>query len=337
MTQRTHTALSYLEAPVDVLLGKQSHVRILRVLTEYEHPIPPVEVARATRLDLTGVARALETLAATGIVRTIGVGRGRVLQFNPAHPLAPLVQQLFDGERQQRQALLDALQQAVEACEPPPRSAWISGPHATGQDTMQDALQVGVLVHGRERQQIATALEAPLRQIEQTWGLTIDLTLHTQADLHTLSAAEAEALGTVILVYGIPPIHFTDAAPRASHDASHDASYEASHGASPGASHPARTHAALDHASLQAALGVARAITRDPRIIERAQRWVTRRLPNASEAERHTLREWAHILTMPPHQIAALLMDPGARATRLRQSSPFRAVTGARSAPQGVP
>jgi hypothetical protein len=108
----------------------------------------------------------------------------------------------------------------------------------------------------------------------------------------------------VLPLHGVPPIHIVEPG-------------------APGGPGP-ETHAELDEASRKAAEGIAQAIKRDPRVIERAQRWIEQRLPNASEGERHELREWVHILSMPPRQVAALLVDPGERATRLRQSSPFR-------------
>ena len=62
----------------DELLGQVSHVRILRVLSESEHPLPPGELARATRLNLSGVLRAIDRLAQLGIVRALGAGGRRV-------------------------------------------------------------------------------------------------------------------------------------------------------------------------------------------------------------------------------------------------------------------
>jgi len=304
MPRQARNSLSYLQAPLDVVLGKASHVRILRCLTESEHPLPPVELARDTRLDLSGVLRALESLAETGIVQTLGVARGRVFQFNSAHYLAPVLQQLFDAERQRRQELLHKLQRAMQAVSPAPRTAWIEGPHAGGHDTAQDTLRVCVLVQVRDRHSTVKALGERLRKIEQKFGLTIELVLRTMADLATLTPEQTESLRTVLLLHGVPPISIVEAGALAP----------------PGP----RTHQELDAASQRAAEDVARAVKRDPRVIERAQRWIEQRMPNASEAERHELREWEHILALPPRQVAALLVDRGERATRLRQTSPFR-------------
>ena len=313
MTRRAQTTLSSLQAPVDALLGTASHVRILRVLTEFEHPIPPVELARETRLDLSGVLRAIKRLAESGIVRTIGVGGGRVIQFNTTHYFAPVVQQLFDAERKRCQELFDALQQTALSVVPTPRAAWIEGPHALGQDTGRDALRVAVLVHVRDRETTANVLTERLRAIERTFGLTVDLVLRTMADLMTLTPEQRDALHHVRLIYGVPPIHLVDDNGSLAGGAGNDRAEQ----------REARTHSQLDLEIRRSAERIVREIERDPRVVERAKRWVAHRIGQASASERHELHEWAHILTMPPHRIGALLRDPGERATRLRQTSPF--------------
>jgi hypothetical protein len=47
-------------------------------------------------------------------------------------------------------------------------------------------------------------------------------------------------------------------------------------------------------------------------------------MAGASPQERHELDEWAHSLrTASPGRLRRLLVDPGERATRLRQTLPF--------------
>ncbi len=332
MPRRAQTALSYLQAPLDEILGKQSHIRMLRVLSEYEQPIPPFELARQTRLDLSGVLRAIESLVETGIVSTIGVGRGRVIRFNTAHHFAPVLQQLFDTERRRRQDLVDELQRAAQTLDPMPSSVWIEGPHSVGMDTVRDALHVGALVHVRNRQVTTEGFREPLREIERKFGLTVDLVLRTMADLATLTPEQTAALCDVLPIWGVPPINFLNANHAASvgdgaEQEFRTTSDDSAEWSGARESHNPQTHAQLDLASRRSAEVTAREIKRDPRIVERAKRWLEHRLPQASEAERHELREWAHILTMPPHRIGAFLLDPGERATRLRQTSPFLAVS----------
>lgn len=301
MTRRALTPLSYLDAPLDELLGQVSHVRILRVLSESEHPLPPGELARATRLNLSGVLRAIDRLTHLGIVRSLGAGGRRVIELSPVHAFAPVLRALFDAERRQRRLLLDALKALISTATPTPRAAWIEGPHASGEDSAHDALRLGVLTTARERHAVAEQLSGGIRDLERRFDLTVDLLVRTAADVETMTPEQQSAVREATLLYGVLPL----AAP------------------SPGDAPTATTHADLDTRSSARAERLAKAITRDPRLIADAQRWVQQRLQSASVAEAHELREWEHILTLPPHRIAAFLRDSGERATRLRQTTPF--------------
>lgn len=301
MTRRALTPLSYLDAPLDELLGQVSHVRILRVLSESEHPLPPGELARATRLNLSGVLRAIDRLTHLGIVRSLGAGGRRVIELSPVHAFAPVLRALFDAERRQRRLLLEALKALTASVTPTPRAVWIEGPHASGEDSVHDALRLGVLTTARERHAVAEQLSGGLRDLERRFDLTVDLLVRTAADVETMNSDQQSTIREATLLYGVLPL----AAP------------------SPGDAPAATTHADLDMRSGARAERLAKAITRDPRLIADARRWVQQRLQNASVAEAHELREWEHILTLPPHRIAAFLRDPGERATRLRQTTPF--------------
>jgi hypothetical protein len=69
---------------------------------------------------------------------------------------------------------------------------------------------------------------------------------------------------------------------------------------------------------------VADRLARDPSLVERAQKYITRRLNRASAAERRELLEWNQILASTSlAQLRKFLVDPGERATRLRQTLPF--------------
>ena len=65
-------------------------------------------------------------------------------------------------------------------------------------------------------------------------------------------------------------------------------------------------------------------IRRDPSLVDEAKRYIERRLPLASSGERLELEEWRGILrTMSLSRLRRFLLQDDARATRLRQSSPF--------------
>lgn len=301
MPRRALTPLSFLDAPLDELLGQVSHVRILRVLSDSEHPLPPGELARGTRLNLSGVLRAIDRLTHLGIVRSLGAGGRRVVELSPAHAFAPVLRALFEAERQRRGMLLNSLKKLMGSVTPSPRAAWIEGPHARGEDSAHDTLRLGVLTTVRERHAVAEHLARGIRDLERRFDLTVDLLVRTRADLETMTPEQHNAVREGTLLYGVLPQEEPV----------------------PSEGLTATTHADLDARSRAHAERVAKAITRDPRLIASAQRWVQQRLLQASAAEAHELREWEHILTLPPHRIAAFLRDQGERATRLRQTFPF--------------
>ena len=206
MPRRALTPLSYLDAPLDELLGQVSHVRILRVLSESEHPLPPGELARATRLNLSGVLRAIDRLAKLGIVRAIGAGGRRMIELSPTHAFAPVLRALFDAERPRRRMLIASLQELMKSITPAPRAAWIEGPHANGMDSAYDALRLGVLTTVRERHAIAEQLTGRLRDLERRFDLTIDLLVRTRADLETMTADLQDAVRDATLLYGVLPL-----------------------------------------------------------------------------------------------------------------------------------
>ncbi|MBA3918423.1 MAG: hypothetical protein C0516_07545 [Gemmatimonas sp.] len=239
------------------------------------------------------------------------------MELNPAHAFTPVLLALFEAERQRRQQLLAALRKAAGSVTPAPRAVWIEGPHATGNDTADDLLKVGVLTTVRERHAVIEQLQTRLSDIEQRFDVTVDLLVRTRADLETMTSTQQDVVRSGIVMYGTAPLPPT------------------SQSTTGPAGALAITHADVDALSEEKAARVAKAIANDPRLIERAQRWIEQRRPHASDAELHELREWERILSRPPHRIAAFLRDPGERATRLRQTSPFVGFTEAKRGRRG--
>jgi len=89
-------------------------------------------------------------------------------------------------------------------------------------------------------------------------------------------------------------------------------------------------HRIIEARSLAMHCLAAQKIMLDPALLERVRRTLDAwRARYAKDAPR-TLDEWAVILRRPWPQIAAFITDPGERATRLRQSTPFAGVLGVR-------
>lgn len=85
-----------------------------------------------------------------------------------------------------------------------------------------------------------------------------------------------------------------------------------------------RSHADLDARAHALAREIARRLKHDPELVGRALDFVENRLADASSGERQELEEWRQLLqTASPMRIRRFLVDPGERATRLRQTLPF--------------
>lgn len=86
------------------------------------------------------------------------------------------------------------------------------------------------------------------------------------------------------------------------------------------------SHRRLEARSLAMHAIIARKIERDPRLLaiprRNLRRWSARWQGEAPA----WIEEWRRILAQPWPRIAALITDPGERAARLRQSSPFAGV-----------
>ena len=87
-------------------------------------------------------------------------------------------------------------------------------------------------------------------------------------------------------------------------------------------------HRIIEARSLAMHCLAAQKIMRDPALLDRVRRTLNAwRVRYGKDAPR-ALIEWAAILRRPWPQIAAFITDPGERATRLRQSTPFAGVLG---------
>jgi len=93
----------------------------------------------------------------------------------------------------------------------------------------------------------------------------------------------------------------------------------------PIAQQPYSTHRLLEARSLAMHALIAGKLARDPSLLSKPRQnlenWSARWQPPP-----RWMHEWRQILALPWQQIAALIAEPGERAARLRQSSPFAGV-----------
>lgn len=85
-------------------------------------------------------------------------------------------------------------------------------------------------------------------------------------------------------------------------------------------------HRVLDARSLAMHCLIARKISRDPRLLEKARENLERWSAKTEGPQPHYLKKWAEILQRPWPEIADLTTEMSEEATRLRSSSPFAGV-----------
>lgn len=293
---------SAIRAPLNHMLGTEANVRILRVLVTTETPIAPTEIATAALLNLSGVVRALSALEESGIVAYVGVGRRQLMTLRRRHPLAHAIEALFAAEQERYERLIARLQDAAGHLSVPPKSVWVEEPVTIERDRMGGPIRIAVLATARHLDDSLSALQTDAATIGEDLDVTIEVRGLTEADLAATPSGYGK-LDAVEPIYGAPPSAFLMPPPRVGRR---------------------RTHADADDEARALGAAIAEQLKRDPTVIERAQRFIERRLAVASKAEQRELREWDSLLrhTTAP-RLRRFLVDGGERATRLRQSMPF--------------
>ena len=299
--------------PLNAMLGTEANVRLLRVLfATGGEPLGAGELARRAALGRTSIYKALRHLEQAGIVSHVGTGGQRQIRVREEHPLALVLHTLFEGEASAFDRLLDALRQAA-AKVPDAVAVWIEGPIATGTDAPDEPVTCVVLGTPDALPRLTVGLRDALAPIERAFDVTVSIHGATRAELAMRSGAGVRALRDAILLAGTPP-----------------AAFHPSTRAQAGKRRHVGTHGDLDAQAVALGAALATLIRRDPGLVDRAGRDIERRLRRASPRERRELEEWAQLLsTATPNRLRALLVDPGERMTRLRQSMPFMSVLAA--------
>lgn len=296
---------SALRTPLNDILATEANVRMLRVLTESRAPLSAAELARRTLLQRSSVHRALTALEATGLVARVGAGARSQLQLSSDHPLAPAIEALFSAERGRVTTIVSGLKAAGAALRPPPTAVWLEGPVANGSDRPGDAVVLRLIDRAATLPDATDMLRAAVEELERRMDVTIEVRGSTPADVAALLPGEYDRLRGAIPLLGVPPAGFLGET-------------------QPTPGRRIRSHADLDARARAIAAAIADKIARHPSLVETARARIALRLPAASPGERKELEEWDRILrSTSTARLRQLLVDPGERATRLRQSLPF--------------
>jgi len=302
------TPQSALRAPLNRLLGTEANVRILRALTRAEAPLSASELAATTQLGLAGTTKAVAGLIASGIIERIGASSRSPVRVRSDHPLTAAIRELFGREREQFEHFVDRLRDAAAKLDPAPRAVWVQGPVAKGVDRPGDTVTIGILTSAANVDRTRAALEEEIVALDREFGITLEVRALSAADLETTLPDEMAELRGVIVLLGPEPAAYV--------------SFPTERKA--GRTGRARSHADADARAPAFAVAIAGRLTTDPTLVPRARAFIASRLKKAAPGEQRELREWDRILrTMSTARLRRFLVDPGERATRLRQTLPF--------------
>lgn len=285
---------SALRYPLDVVLGSEVQVRLVRVLGhEVAEPLSVADVARLAGVTTVGARKALDRLESVGFAERIG--SGRALKFGlrkDAVALQPLIQ-AFEQEQRRHEELIGGLKQAVSLTEV--SAAWLEPlpPLPT------EALHVVVVVDVGAVPWIRDELRTRLIELERRFDVVVEVAVSTRAD-EPKPEPDVEFLwGTLVQKAA-------------------------------GKRRNMQTHDQAAHRSLRMAEGIADLIRSDPTLILRAKQHIIRLLNEGQGTANADLAEWRQLLdTYSPERVRDVLVSSSSRAERLRQSAPFFAVLSA--------
>jgi DNA-binding transcriptional ArsR family regulator len=309
-SKKSSTLQSALRAPLNKVLGTETHVRIIRALDNIGVPIGIADLARHIEMDKAGVWRAASVLKELGVVESVGVGAQQSLQLRKQYPLNRPLATMFRAERTRFEKFIEALADVAKTLEPSPKSMWIEGPVATGHDQPGDPVVVGLLGTSSDVGRLAETFSRKTMKIQRRFDIAIEVRSLTSADLAVLDTQAIQSLADVILLLGPPPSAFS----------LNRAVVEDIRGLLP------TLHKDREDQSFLLARAVSERILRDPTIVRRASAYLKRRLAVASPREAKELQEWQRVFqTYSISGLRKLLVDNSERGIRLRQSSPFLA------------
>jgi predicted transcriptional regulator len=286
-----------LRNPLNELLGKEAHVRLLRVLaTEVDGPLTPSDAAKLAGLTIPGAHKALNRLIKSGIVVRVGGGRRHQYELRRSEELVKALMKLFQSEKGRYEALLSAIKEGIEKVVPYPHSAWIQElPGEFG-----DPMIMGILHETKHLSSYIHILRKKLHQIEREFDLTIEVNGYIKADLPSLEVDKVTPL------YGFLP--FPDKHSRDTYAA-------------------LGTHDEKDQRMLELSHKLAEAIEHDTSLVRRAKEHVQRMLKKDHGLATKDIEEWRDILeSYSIRRLSRFLTASSERANRLRQSNPIFAI-----------
>ena len=298
-----NNSYSSLQTPLTEILGRKSHVLVLRELLSVQIPVSHSRIIKCTGLSKQGVYDTVSRLVESGMLIYKGSGRQQKVEVRSDFPLYDSIRQLFEAEKQRFERFQSDLKELAGKLDHQPKSVWIFGQAAEGTDQYGDPVQLAVAGPLKEIDSMMKQFRLFLmeNQIERNFDVTVDIRGVSLADLETKPYLTE---GKLIVIYGVGPCTLLE-------------SYT-------GRTSPKATHKEVDTTSESRAKIWVELLEYHPSIINRAIDYLETRMHEFSGGEKKELAEWLHILkTMPVQRLKKFLMSDTERSVRLRQSLPF--------------
>lgn len=199
-------AQSHLRLPLNRLLANGGAVRVLRALCLYGGPLGTSQIAQETGMTPQGTRLAMETLLGLQIVRAIGQGRANLYEFDLRHPLAGALKNLFVAEKENWEALLQALRSVMGKFKAVV-AAWYYGSVARGEDAPRSDFDLAVVVNG-DVEAMVDALHEALHALEASMAVTFSVVGVALADVPGMASDNAwwqEMARDAKTLKGMPP------------------------------------------------------------------------------------------------------------------------------------
>jgi predicted transcriptional regulator len=289
-----------LRCPLNLLLGTEAQVRLLRVLSaEITESLTAPDIAKRSGLTVPGARKALGRLLNSGFVVRVGGGRKHQYKLRQSDQLVKALAMLFQIERDRYEALLGDVKAEIGKLVPHAFAAWIQN----FPKDFDDPLLIGVLHETGQLADYAEKLQERFQPIETDFDLTIEVVGYTKADLPELE------FDAVYPLYGVLP--FAEKLSREVY---------AMHG----------SHSDKDQQMMELSHRLAEEIQYDASLVRKAREHSRRLLKSEQGPATKDIKEWLHILeTYSIRRLTRFLTSTSERACRLRQSNPILAILSA--------
>jgi predicted nucleotidyltransferase len=198
---------SYIRYPLNRVLGNAGALRILRSLALYGDALSVSQLARETGMTPQGVRLALDALASLQIISAMGQGRSMLYKLATAHPMAPIVEQMFLSEKAHWDKLLASLREVTHRM-PEIEACWYYGSVARGEDQPRSDLDIAIIVGGPEVELMTERYREELHPLEAAHGISCSVVGVGLTELPSAASGNpwwAELCRDAKIIQGMPP------------------------------------------------------------------------------------------------------------------------------------